>query len=220
MFSYSFRCTSKELWHAWQRVSSPNALRFLAFGHPTASYNKGYSSSHIRRWENVQQKSIKEGGPFHATIACCIPTCTWRLAGAAGSMCVQGMDFWSCCQGSRGVHWDTGERVRGHRLPEQLIQITALTLGQAGGSQGIGCRIEWMFFWILLSGYTQSTSVKLVTKTQSCKSKFSWNKGLLESKFSRIHVSPFKSKITAHRFSFKLKENLLKARIDYNLVEM
>lgn len=77
-----------------------------------------------------------------------------------------------------------------------------------------------MFFWILLAGYMQSTSVQLVTRTQSCKRKFCWNKVPLESKFSRIHVSPFKSKIIAHYFSFKLKENLLKARIDPNLVEM
>lgn len=35
----------------------------MAFGHPTASYNEGYSSSHIRMWENVQQNSTKEDGP-------------------------------------------------------------------------------------------------------------------------------------------------------------
>lgn len=66
----------------------------------------------------------------------------------------------------------------------------------------------------------QSTMVKLVTTTQSCKRKFFWNKGPLESKFSRMDVSPLTSKIIVHYFSFKLKEKLLKARIDHNLVGM
>lgn len=61
VFSFLFRCTGKELWHVWQWVPSSEALRFMTIG--WAPCNKGYSSSHLKRWENVQQKSIKEGGP-------------------------------------------------------------------------------------------------------------------------------------------------------------
>lgn len=80
----------------------------------------------------MQQKSIKKGAPCS----------TLHFPGVCGSVCMQGMNFWPCCQGSRGVHWGTGERVTGHRLSGQLIWITTPSLGQAGGAQGIGYRTE------------------------------------------------------------------------------
>ena len=52
---------------------------------------------HKRRW------SLHDVANAH------IPTCTWHLAGAVCSVCMQGMNFWSCCWG-RGVCWGPWER--------------------------------------------------------------------------------------------------------------
>lgn len=79
----------------------------MAFGHPTTSY-KDTAPATWGCGRMCNKKTHRKVVP----VACCIPTCMWHLAGASGSVCVHGMNF--CCdQGSRGVHWGTGERVRG-----------------------------------------------------------------------------------------------------------
>lgn len=55
---------------------------------------------------------------------------------------------------------------------------------------------------ILPAGHLLSTLVPLIPITQSCKSKFSWNKGLLESRTYRTDVSPLKSKILAQIYIY------------------
>lgn len=81
-----------------------------------------------------------------------------------------------------------------------------------------------MFFGdlILPAGHMLSTLVPLIPTTQSCESKFCWNKGLLESRTYRTDVSPFKSKNVAqiYMYIFKLKKSFLKALMAHHLVEM
>lgn len=78
--------------------------------------------------------------PYHVAVMCG----THTFPCAHGTW--QGLCAVCACKGhvagQRGVLGPLGRKVTGHKLPEQHIQTTGPSLGQAGGSQGTGYRFE------------------------------------------------------------------------------
>ena len=117
---------------------------------------------------------------------------------------------------------DDHEKNRSARSPTLATEVTpVITIALPTVTGGIALEFFWGFTyltrlqgkrlqvwmnifldWILPAEHMLRTLLQLIPPTQSCKSKFCWNKGPSESKTYTTHMSSFKSKNVAQIWFF------------------